>query len=253
MNQGRPLLGAIWTLARTDFKVRYHGSATGFLWAMLKPMCMFAVLLSVFHFVFDNPDYGLHLVTGVFLYEFFTGATTAGLVALHTKGYLLTKSDFPRWILVGTSTTNSLLTLAAASLGIVLYLGFSGRFPSPLGFLLYLFYVSQLALIAFGLALGGSVLFVRFRDLNQVWEVVAQAGFFVAPVIYPLSAIPERLHLYLYFWPPTAVIEFSRQVLTTDTVPSLKGHLLLAGVTATTLLVGVLIYRKFIDRSAEYL
>jgi lipopolysaccharide transport system permease protein len=253
VSERRALLGAIWTLARTDFKVRYHGTAMGFVWAMLKPLSMFGVLLAVFHFLFSNPDYGLHLVTGLFLYEFFTGATTAGLVSLHTKGYLLTKSDFPRWILVGTSTTNSIVTLFAASLGIVLYLGLVGRFPSPLGISLYVFYMFQLALIAYGLALGGSVLFVRYRDLNQVWEVLAQAGFFVAPVIYPLAIIPERLHFYLYLWPPTAVIQFSREVLTTDKIPSLRGHLLLAGVTTITLLVGVLLYRRLEPRAAEYL
>ena len=57
------------------------------------------------------------------------------------------------------------------------------------------------------------MLFLRYRDLNQVWDVVTQAGFFVAPIIYPLGVIPERFHFYLYLWPPTPIIEFSRAVL----------------------------------------
>ncbi len=67
------------------------------------------------------------------------------------------------------------------------------------------------------------MLFLRYRDLNQVWEVVIQAGFFLAPIIYPLGILPERFHFYLYIWPPTPVIEFSRAVLVAGVLPTLRG------------------------------
>ena len=78
-----------------------------------------------------------------------------------------------------------------------------------------------MGVIVIGFSLGGSVLFLRYRDLNQVWDVVTQAGFFVAPIIYPLGVIPERFHFYLYLWPPTPIIEFSRSVLVDGRVPGL--------------------------------
>ena len=53
---------------------------------------------------------------------------------------------------------------------------------------------------------------MQYRDLNQVWEVITHAGFFVAPIIYPIDILPERMHVYLYFWPPTPVILFARSV-----------------------------------------
>ena len=74
-------------------------------------------------------------------------------------------------------------------------------------------YCAALIAIVVGFSLAASVLFLRYRDLNQVWEVVMQAGFFLAPIIYPLDILPERFHFYLYLWPPTPVIEFSRSVL----------------------------------------
>ena len=67
--------------------------------------------------------------------------------------------------------------------------------------------------IVAGFSLAASVLFMRYRDLNQVWEVVTQAGFFIAPIIYPIGILPERVHVYLYAWPPTPIILFSRSVL----------------------------------------
>ena len=96
-------------------------------------------------------------------------------------------------------------------------------------------------------------MFLRYRDLNQVWDVVIQAGFFYAPVIYPLGVIPERFQFYLYLWPPTAVIQFSRSVLVDGRVPSLLAHVDLALVAITVLALGVVIYRRFAPRAAEIL
>ena len=72
---------------------------------------------------------------------------------------------------------------------------------------------------------------MQYRDLNQVWEVVTHAGFFVAPIIYPLEILPERLHVYLYLWPPTPIILFSRSVLVDGQMPSLLAHALLTAET----------------------
>src|SRR6186997_724746 len=84
------LRGLVWTLIRTDFKARYHGSVGGFVWALLKPLAMFVVLMSVFSLLFSaNPNYKLDLIIGLFLWDFFAEGTKTGLVSLHAKGYLL--------------------------------------------------------------------------------------------------------------------------------------------------------------------
>src|SRR5713101_3358880 len=105
--EGRPALarlGLIWTLVRTDFKARYHGTLGGFVWALLKPMTMFIVLMAVFSFLFaGKPTYKLNLIVGLFLWDFFAEATKSGLTSLHAKGFLLTKARFSSWILVVTS------------------------------------------------------------------------------------------------------------------------------------------------------
>ena len=90
--------------------------------------------------------------------------------------------------------------------------------------MLFLVYCLALVAIAVGFSLASSVLFLRYRDLNQIWDVAIQAGFFLAPVIYPLGIIPERFHIYLYLWPPTPVIEFSRAVLVNGAIPT-RSHM----------------------------
>lgn len=246
--------GAIWTLIRTDFKVRYHGTVMGFFWAMLKPVAMFLALFGVFYFIFGRKEnYAFNLVLGIFLYEYFNEATNTGLISLHQKGYLLTRSRFPRWILALTSTANPLITLLVASAALIGYLTVAGRFPGLLALLLYLVYLVHLVAIVCAFSLASSVLFLRYRDLNQIWEVVARAGFFLAPVIYPLEILPERYHFYLYLWPPTSVIQFARDVLARGEVPTLKAHLLLTGMTLVCLGIGAVIYRRLAPRAAEYL
>jgi lipopolysaccharide transport system permease protein len=246
--------GLVWTLIRTDFKTRYHGTFGGFVWALLKPLAMFLVLLAVFSYVFaSEPQYKLDLIIGLFLYEFFQESTKTGLLSLRAKSYLLTKARFPSWIVVLTSTSNAVITLALFSVVLVGYLVLTGRPPSPLGLLLYVVYQVHLFAIVAGFSLAASVLFLRFRDLNQVWEVVTQAGFFFAPIIYPISILPERVHPYLYVWPPTPIILFSRSVLVDGKVPSLLAHALLTAEAGAIFLVGWLIYRAWAPHVREHL
>jgi lipopolysaccharide transport system permease protein len=246
--------GLIWTLIRTDFKTRYHGTLGGFGWALLKPLTMFVVLLSVFSFIFAaEPVYRINLILGLFLFDFFAEATKSGFVSMHGKGYLLTKAKFPSWIVVVTAASNALITLSILSVVIFGFLIVTGRMPGPAELLLYFVYIAAFVLIVTGISLAGSVLFLRYRDLNQVWEVVIQAGFFLAPVVYPLGIIPEKFHFYLYLWPPTPIIQFSRSVLVEHAVPSLRAHLLLAMMTMVIFGSGVAIFKRYAPRAAEYL
>lgn len=246
--------GLIWTLVRTDFKVRYHGTAGGFVWALLKPLTMFVMLMAVFSFLFaSDPNYKLNLIIGLFLWDFFAESTKTGLTSLHARGFLLTKARFPAWILVVTSISNAVITLTVFCVIILAFFAWVGHLPSAIAVLAFLGYCMALVLIAIGFSLASSVLFLRYRDLNQVWEVMVQAGFFLAPVIYPLGILPERFHIYLFLWAPTPIIEFSRAALVRGALPTATAHLYLVAAVALCLICGALIFRRLGPRAAEYL
>ena len=250
----RHLRGLVWTLVRTDFKTRYHGTLSGFFWALLKPMAMFLVLMWIFSFIFArDPDYKLNLIVGLFLWDFFAEGTKTGLTCLHAKGFLLTKARLPSWILIVTSASNAVIALAVFSVVMTLFLTFFGEPPGGTAIALFAFYQLHFLLLVVGISLATSVLFLRYRDLNQVWEVVLQAGFFVAPIIYPLGLIPERAHALLYLWPPTPIIQFSRAVLIEGSLPTAKAHVLLSACTLGILALGIIFYRNLAPRAAEYL
>ena len=249
-----PYAGLIWTLVRTDFKARYHGTLGGFVWALLKPMTIFIVLMGVFSFLFtSNPSYKLNLIVGLFLWDFFAEGTKAGLTSLNARGYLLTKARVPPWILVVTSISNAAVTLAVFVVVMVIFFLVAGHAPAPAALAAFVGYCLALGAIVVGFSLASSVLFLRYRDLNQVWDVVVQAGFFVAPIVYPLEILPERFHFYLFIWPPTPVIEFSRAVLVKGVLPTATGHAYLAADAAFCLLAGAWIFNALSPRAAEYL
>ncbi|MBA3884326.1 MAG: ABC transporter permease [Acidobacteria bacterium] len=242
-----------WTLVRTDFKTRYHGTFAGFLWALLKPLALVLVLMGVFSFIFGHREsYVINLVIGLLLYNFFTDATKSGLMSLFTKSFLLNKTVAPSWILVVTSISNAVITLLVVWGVLLLVLAVSGRLPSAAGLgLVAVYFVHYLAMVI-GISLALSVMFLVYRDLHEIWDVVSQAGFFLAPIIYPLDILPERLHFWLFLWPPTPIIQFTRQALVDDAPPTLKAHLLLSAESAVILLIGILIFRHYRSRIAEY-
>ncbi len=252
---GRPdLPGLVWTLVRTDFKTRYHGTLGGYLWALAKPATMFAVLLGVFSLIFSmDPDYPLNLVIGLFVWDFFAEGTRSGMGSLHAKSFLLTKARFPRSVLVLTSSSNAIVTVSLFAVVVTAYIGLFRRPLSPIEVGLFVLYLALFLAIVVGFSLAASVLYLCYRDLNQVWDLALQAGFFVAPIIYPLDILPERYHVYLYLWPPTPVIQFIRMVLVDGEVPTLRANLLLVASAAAALAVGVLVYRRFVPRAVEEL
>ena len=246
--------GLIWTLVRTDFKARYHGTFGGFFWALLKPMSMFVVLMGVFSLLFaSKPDYKLNLIVGLFLWDFFVEGTKSGLTSLHARGYLLTKARVPSWVLVVTAVSNAVITLGVFFVVINIFLVAAGHPPSALALVAFAGYCAALIAVVIGFSLASSVLFLRYRDLNQVWDVVLQAGFFLAPIVYPLDILPERFHFYLYLWPATPVVEFSRAALVAGIMPTTTGHWYLALDASICLLAGILLFRRLSPRAAEYL
>jgi lipopolysaccharide transport system permease protein len=246
------LAGLVWTLVRTDFKARYHGGPVGFLWALLKPLAILLILLAVFSYLFlQDRNYTINLILGLILWDFFADSTKVGLLSLQSKGFLITKARFPRWIVVVTSASNAVITLIVSCAVVGLFITISRGLPSPLAIVLFVGYMMLYALFVTGLSMGLSVLFLRYRDLNQIWDVVLQAGFFAAPIVYPMRILPERFHRYLYLFPVTSVVQFARAVLVEGTIPSATGHLLLLALTVVSLGGGILVFRQGIRAAVE--
>lgn len=204
----------LWVIAKTDFKLRYNGSMLGYVWAFLKPMLLFLVMYVVFSILmkWDMPNYQLYLFLGIMIWNFFAEGTMAGIYSLLGKGDLIKKIYFPRILVVIACTLTAFMTLV---LNMIVFFVF--YFSKGLGFHWYLFLLPLALLLAYALVLGISlflsVLQVRYRDITQVWEVLLQAGFFLTPVIYPMTSIHEKYYFYLYLNPMAGITQFAREAV----------------------------------------
>lgn len=245
----------VWELAKTQFKLRYAGSILGYVWAILQPLLLFLILLFVFSLVFNDsiPHYSLHLLTGIIIWTYFAEGSRAGLHSFLANAHLLKNVALPRHILLSASIVNVTITLG---INLIILVGFyvtQGVVPSfsAIGYSLLL--LLCLAIFIVGISLAFAPLYVLFRDLGQIWEVVLTLGFYSAPIIYSLELIPERLRWVLWLNPVGYIIHFQREALLFDRYASPTALLLLSAITLGVVLGGMFLYSRLKVRMIDYL
>ncbi len=182
-------------LVRTDFKLRYQGSVLGYAWSLLRPLMTFTILYVVFveflRIKADIPHYPIYLLLGVVLWTFFADMTSQSLGSIVGRGDLIRKIKIPRWMIVFTSSINALINLGLNLIVIGVFMVINQSVPLGTAWLLP-FILLEIYIFAIGISLFLSAAFVKYRDINYVWEVVLQAGFYVTPIFYPLSMITSE-------------------------------------------------------------
>jgi ABC-2 type transport system permease protein len=193
------------TLAATDFKLIYFGSVLGYLWSLVRPLLFFGVLYVVFTTIFNVgtgvPYYPVELLVAIILWTFFLQATSGCVQCLLAREGLLRKMRFPRLVIPLAVALTALFQLATNLVPIVIFALASGVTPK-LSWLELIPLIGLLAMFAVGIGMLLSVLFVRFRDIQPIWDVTAQVLFYASPIIYPvykyergLTAPPAHVHL----------------------------------------------------------
>lgn len=260
-------------LVKTDFLLRYQGSFLGIAWSVLKPLMLFCVMYVVFvkflRFSDGTDTFPLVLLLGISMWNFFTESTTMGLCSITTRGDLLRKINFPKYIIVVSATINALICMSI-NLGVVIV----ACILSGVQFTVNVFWLPinlvQLYLLSLGVALLLSTLNVYFRDAQHIWEVVLQGLFYATPIIYPLSMVEQKLgevapgvgllvEKLMLLNPAAQIIQDIRHNLiapaTTPTIWTLSDNIFFqmipVALTFALLLWGVHIFRKYSPKFAE--
>lgn len=194
-------------LVRTDFKLRYQGSALGYTWSLLKPLLLFVILYIVFVYFLkigkDVPHYPVYLLLGIVMWNFFVEMTSQSLGSIVGRGDLIRKIRIPRWIIVFSSSISALINLAINLAVVFIFALFNGVQFSSAAFLLPLSII-EIYVFALGLSLFLAAAYVKFRDVSYIWEVILQAGFYATPIIYPLALITSHFVKILLLLNPVA-------------------------------------------------
>lgn len=182
-------------LVRTDFRLRYQGSFLGIAWSVLKPLMMFCVMYVVFGKFLRMSDgtstYPVVLLLGISSWQFVTESTSIGLRSVVDRGDLLRKIHFPNYIVVVSATMGALISYAI-NLVVVLVFALIARVQFTRRVVLVPINIIELYAVTLGLTLIMATLYVYFRDIAHIWEVLQQVIFYAMPIIYPLSYVTDR-------------------------------------------------------------
>jgi ABC-type polysaccharide/polyol phosphate export permease len=246
----------IWMLAKTDFKLRYQGSILGYLWALLKPLLTFAILNFVFSSMF-NPrgtgvsTYSLQLLVSLMMFYFFSEGTSAGMNSLLSKSQLVTKIYVPRWTIILASTINASLIFVMNLLVIILFFAMNGFLPSFAAILLFILFSICIYIVVLSFALITAPLYVKFRDLSMIWEVLLMIILYASPIIYPLTILPAEYHQLILLNPIAFIVHFTKEALINNHFASLFQYAIFFSIVAGAFVLSIFSYRKFTPRVAE--
>jgi ABC-2 type transport system permease protein len=183
------------TMARTEFKLRYFGSILGYVWSLMRPLLFFGVLYFFFTKVVrlgkGVPHYGVYLLMGIVFWNYLAEATGNAVNCLVTREALLRKVRFPRMVVPMSVSLTATFNLAMNSIAVVAFALLDGIVPT-VKWLEMIPIALGFVILATGLAMLLSALYVRFRDVAPIWEVTLQAWFYASPIMYPASSIGKR-------------------------------------------------------------
>jgi ABC-2 type transport system permease protein len=250
-------------LVVTDFKLRYQGSVLGYAWSLLKPLFLFAIMYVVFGMLVklgSIEHYSVYLLLGIVLWTFFSEVTNQGMNSIIGRGDLLRKINFPKYIIVLSTSISALINLGLNLIIVVVLMiinGVSFSINAPMLILI----IAEIYIFALGLAFFLAAFNVKYRDIGHIWEIVMQAAFYATPIIYPLSIVIERSQIaaqLLLISPIAQAIQDARYFLVTDqteTVTTVFGSglftLVPLGIVITVFVIGSLYFKSTSRRFAE--
>ena len=257
-------------LVKTDFKLRYQGSMLGMAWSVLKPLMLFAVMYVVFvrflRFGAGIPHFAVSLLLAQTLWAFFQEATSNGMRAIVDRGDLLRKLNFPKYIVVISATVSALINLAISLFVVLIFMIINGvEFRWTM--ILFPLIIVELYIFSLGVAFLLGTLYVKFRDIGHIWDVIMQAWFYATPIIYPLTQLIDMgwlviAKLMLILNPMAQIIQDARYVVVTaqtETIWNTVGtgfwpfKLIPLIVVVLLFIVGVAVFRKKSPNFAEEL
>ena len=198
-----------WTLAYLEFRLKFFGSVLGYLWQIGRPLMLFGVYYVVFtQFVQLAEDvryYPPLLLSGIMIYQFFSEVTSGAVPSVLARENLVRKIHFPRIVIPLAVVVTAALNLTVNSAAVAVFMAASGV-PVRASWLMMIPVLALLLVLVTGLAMLLSALFVRYRDVEPIWDVLATAAFYATPILYPLEAVEIEWAHELIMYSPLAVV-----------------------------------------------
>lgn len=242
----------ILALASNDLRLRYKNSVLGFFWSFLEPLLMLMVLYFVFTYIIKNnvDNYVLYLFLGIIMWNMFSRGSTMGLNSILYRSGLISKTYLPREILVISSCLTSFYMMLLEFIIFAIFAivtGLSISFP----IILFPVMLVSLFIITLGVSFALSVLNVKYRDLQSIWAVVLQAGFWLAPIVYRNTIFPENIRNVISINPFVPILETSQDIVLYNTWPHIEQIIEAILIPIIIFIVGYSIFRAYDSKIVE--
>ncbi|MFA5144814.1 MAG: ABC transporter permease [Candidatus Omnitrophota bacterium] len=243
----------IFNLAAKDFKVRYKTAVLGFLWTLLNPLLMMLILSLVFSWIIkiDIEKYPVFLLAGLLPWYFFSFSLSSGTLSVVDNANLIKKIYFPREIIlfsvVIANLINFLISLA------ILFI-FMQAFKIHVTFLV-LFLPGLIileCLFVLGISFIAATLHTFFRDTKYIIELMLLVGFYITPVFYPLSMVPEGVRSVYLANPMTCFIILYRDLLLYGKISSAAMIMYTIASSVIIFVFGLALFKKHQKIFADY-
>lgn len=241
-------------LIQRDLKVKYRRSALGIMWSVLNPLLMMLVISAVFAnvFKFNIKDFPIYYITGAWIFNFVSEATTTSLTSVLGAAPLIKKVYIPKYIFPLEKCLFSFVNMAFSLIAVaIVYL----IFRVQLHWTIILFPVVMVYALIFsiGLSLILSTVNIFFRDVGHLYSVWITAWMYFTPIIYPITALPEKMVTFIKLNPLYYYVEYARDILIYGTVPSLQQNIICIGFSIIALAIGVFAFKKKQDKFILYI
>lgn len=244
----------IWDFAVSDLKIRYRNSVLGFFWTFLEPLLMLAVLYIVFTEIFKNKIeyYPLYLLLGIITWSIFSKGTSIALNSIVNRSGILSQVYFPREIISisATLTTAMMFSFEFIAFGIFMVIF---QFIPPITILFFPVILLMLFILVCGVSLALSTLNAYYRDIQFIWNVILQAGFFIVPVFYTLDTFPDNVRKIVMLNPLAQIVEITHNVVLYGKMPSFENISYTFGIILGIFAIGYLIFKRLDVRLVEEL
>jgi ABC-2 type transport system permease protein len=224
------ILNLTWTLAVTDWKLRFYGSALGVLWTLVRPFAYFGVIYFVFTEIAgldkNVHNYGIYILFALVLFTFFGEITSNSVQALVARENLLRKMRFNPIVIPLSITVTALLNLGMTLIAVFIFVFAHGEWPTW-GWLELPVLILLIAILATGTGMLLSTLYVRYRDVLPIWEVLLQILFYGSTVLYVATSVPDKYQRLLLVNPLAATFAQMRRAVVDPQAPSIThlfGH-----------------------------
>ena len=213
----------LYLVAVTDFKKVYFNTALGYVWSLLRPLMLFAVLLFVFTQVFrigsEVNNYPVLLLFNIVFFGFFTESTLASVTSVVSQETVVRKTQFPRLVIPLATVLTGLFNLGLNMIAVFIFMIAFGVEPMWT-WLLFPVAVACLLVLTVAIAMLLSVLYVRYRDVLIIWSVATTMLFYATPVLYPIESMPEEFQQLAFINPLTPIMEQARVWVIDPDAPS---------------------------------